>query len=795
MKFIKKEGSVNRSFLAKCSKQFDITPQIMEQIILRGNNTIEKISEFLKPSMKSLRNPFNLSGMHELIERIKAAKEKNEKVLIFGDYDVDGISATAIMLKALKKFDINADYYLPNRYIDGYGLTNSVIDKIKEKFNPELIITVDCGISCYAEIDYAKTKGIEILVTDHHEIPDVLPKTIIVNAKLPNQNYGFDGLCGTGVAFKVAQALLGKAAEEFLPIACLATIADIVPLVDENRAIVHFGLKKFDMLPVGVKLLFKKLGVNVNKCTASDISYKIAPKLNASGRMGSADDSLKLFITDDTANLYQDVNTILTHNNNRRELCDIVEKDCRDILSKLNLVAPSIILASPSWDQGILGIICAKLSNEYNRPVFLFSEKGDEMCGSVRSIPGINIHVLLSDMQDILETFGGHPVAAGLTLKSKNFNEFINRVNQYLSTNYDQSIFLPKNYYDIEVQPQDLTPKFMKDLALLEPCGCENELPKLYMKAEKYEVIPMRNFYQYCNIKIGNNLNLVHFNCDHEYQKYNNASKLDIIFEMQMDSINSKTLRGVVKCIGCQPIDVKEISKLPTIPYLEHLKYVNTTVPANFKVVPLKKEFFEITENFGTAIVINTDIGFRRCQSLIKLDKISRIDVCNGIENSGLNALILAPQSIEFAKFYKKIYFLDAVVDKSYIAEINRVSDAEIFVAKDSVNNMFFETLNLNHQGLGIIYKDLLSTKISFANYLELYFYLKNRKKIHYSYKELYAGVMIFEELKLLTIEKEKGKKVLRFNRKIKTDLNNSLLFRTIQNLKNKKINKKNIFN
>lgn len=219
--------------------------------------------------------------MKQLIDRVKLAKELKDKVLIFGDYDVDGVSATSIMIKALKQFGIKADFYLPNRYIDGYGLTNAVIDKIADLYAPNLIITVDCGISCYQEVEYAKNKGIEIIVTDHHEIPEIIPDTVVVNAKLPNQEYPFRELCGTGVAFKFAQALLGeKEAEPFLPIAAIATIVDIVPLVDENRTIVVRGLKLCERyLPIGLKMMFKEYDIPISKPNATDISFKIGPNL------------------------------------------------------------------------------------------------------------------------------------------------------------------------------------------------------------------------------------------------------------------------------------------------------------------------------------------------------------------------------------------------------------------------------------------------------------------------------------------------------------------------------------
>ena len=224
-KFFNKDADKVQYFANK----FNLSQRIADLILSRGINSEDAFEEYLNP--KTLHDPMLLNGMEELVRRVKLAKQLNDRVLIFGDYDVDGVSATAIMLKALKQFGIKADFYLPNRYIDGYGLTNAVIEKIADLYMPNLIITVDCGISCYNEIEYAKNKGIEIIVTDHHEIPQMIPDTVVINAKIEGQKYPFRELCGTGVAFKFAQALLGeKEAEAFLPIAAIATIVDIVPL-------------------------------------------------------------------------------------------------------------------------------------------------------------------------------------------------------------------------------------------------------------------------------------------------------------------------------------------------------------------------------------------------------------------------------------------------------------------------------------------------------------------------------------------------------------------------------------
>lgn len=781
MRFLKNnltQQVVPADFLAEASQKFDMSPKIMEQIILRGNDTFEKIEQFLTPSRSAFLNPFDLSGMTELVQRLEKAKAQNETVLIFGDYDVDGISATAIMMKALKMYGINAKYFLPNRYVDGYGLTIDVLKKIKRLYNPSLIVTVDCGISCHQEVEFAKTIGIEIMVTDHHEIPDILPETVIVNAKLPNQKYSFNGLCGTGVAYKIATALLGTEAELFMPIAALATIADIVPLVNENRALVHFGLKKLDLLPTGIKMLFKNLGIKLGNCTATDISFKIAPKLNASGRMGDAQDSLKLYLSEDVAECQALISKILKHNDNRKDLCAVVENDCMNILNKVNLTAPSIILCSKDWDHGILGIICSKLVGEFHRPVFLFSEHDGEMKGSARSIPGVNIHKLLCNMHEILEVFGGHPVAAGLTIKSENFDEFVSRVNEYLIENYSPEVFVPSYTYDIEVSSEELNHKFLRDLQRLEPCGCENETPKLFLQAKKFSFTPMRNFYNHCNIVVDGKLNLVHFDAVKNYPKMKYATQIGVIFELQAGFRSSP--RGVVKAVDCNLADIENVGKMDIIPYLEQIKFYPQTYKPRYTVFS-DINTLPISDHFGTAIVINSEASFSNFIKNFPMENIIKTDICAGNENSGLNTLFLFPQSIEFAKFYKKIIFLDPVIDLSYITKINQISSAQVFLPADKPFFKYFESVNSSRENFGAIYRDLAKTKAKFASILELYTKVRGKKETPYNYKDFYAAICVFEELNLISINRAKYPYDIKIHTNLKTELGKSRYYQRLQ--------------
>ena len=276
-------------------KTFNVTADVAEILLQRGMSDDKEIKKFLNPQINDMHDPYLFNNMKKVVERIKKAIANKENILIFGDYDVDGITSSYILLDYLQNLGCTTNTFLPNRYSDGYGLTRDAVNFVINEFKPSLIITVDCGISGYEEVEYIKSKGIDVIVTDHHDCPEVLPDCLIIDAKVPNEKYPFKELCGAGVALKVVEALAGRdTALKYLPVCAIATVSDIVPLVDENRVIVKLGLDKpMTAFPDGIAALCKELKLG-NKLTSQDVSFKVAPKLNASGRMGDANHSLKL---------------------------------------------------------------------------------------------------------------------------------------------------------------------------------------------------------------------------------------------------------------------------------------------------------------------------------------------------------------------------------------------------------------------------------------------------------------------------------------------------------------------
>lgn len=784
MKFIKfYNDGANDTIISQLAEKFGLDKIVMEIIFSKGYRTEKEISDFLHPNNLPFVNPYLMKGMKECVEKIKLAVKEKKKILIFGDYDVDGVSATAVMLKTLAKMGNTARNYLPNRYIDGYGLTTSVIDKIVENDKPDLIITVDCGISCYEEVEYCKNNGIDIIVTDHHEIPEKVPNTIVVNPKL-EQEYDFDGLCGTGVAFKIAQALLGEQeTEDLLPIVAIATIADIVPLIKENRIIVSKGLRLMKKhLPIGLREMFKINKLKIAEVEASDIAFKIAPKLNASGRMGDAGDSLDLIMETNLVKAKMLIEKIINHNTKRQELCNVVYEDCKKMLENENMSdLPSIILESPNWDHGILGIACSKLVEEYNRPVFLFSRKDGELKGSARSIPDINVHHVLQSLQDILEVYGGHKIAAGLTLKEKYFTEFKNRVNSFIFEHISDSVFVPIEYYDVELNLKDLTPKLLKDLQFLEPCGAENPKPRFLVNSSSAQIVPLKNSPAHANINIGKKLNLIYFHYFKQQAKLNFGRQYRFIFELQNEY--KKVYKGVVKHFTSDEQlkdNAQNYIDAFALKQLEFCKMKNvSTLYETYESAELLNFIVDCSSSvFGTCFVTFNTENYKHFVSSYDLSNIYEVNVFS-TSNTGFNAIFVSPQNLEFTKSYKKIVFLDSIVDETYIAKINSISDAKIFLPKIAKQNKkIFNTLNFDRKFARNIYCSLINHEnTKCASILSIYSKIVKENNLRISFNNFLFYFLVFSELNIIKNIDIEGFFGFEINKEIKTELKNSSIY------------------
>ena len=468
-----------RELAASCGL-FELTARIL---YARGIDTKDKINRFLSPSADHFLSPFLLSGMRELKQEIDRAVEAHGSILVFGDYDADGICASSILLTALREYGAEASAYVPERS-EGYGMKEATLAKLIDERRPRLIITVDCGISNRTEVEYVKSRGVAMAVTDHHELPEILPDCIVVNPKLQDE-YPYDNLCGAGVAFKVACALLGKKAYNLLDLAAIATVADSVPLSGENRDIVGEGLKRINRNPrEAVSLLLGGKGETVG---AQSLAFVIAPRINAAGRMGDAACALQLFTSNNSAEIYELACKLSEYNIERQQACDEVYRSAKEKLKKEGAFGNVIMLFDEAWNTGLVGIVAAKICEEYNRPTILFVRKGEMLKGSARTIENINIYEALRGCREYIEEFGGHAQAAGVNVRADRFDDLKVALSNYLANRYADETYISAVGVAEKIDaPVPL--RLAKELERLEPFGVGNKRPLFYVECKRAEV-------------------------------------------------------------------------------------------------------------------------------------------------------------------------------------------------------------------------------------------------------------------------------------------------------------------
>lgn len=433
-KWLLKEFDKNR--VVEISKNFKISPLTAIILYNRGVKEDNDIKTFLSKSLGVMHDPYLMKDMEKATERILLAKERGEKITIYGDYDVDGITSIAILYKHLAEMGISVDYYVPDRMQEGYGVNREALDKIQKK-GTSLIITVDTGITAVEESEYAKEIGLDVIITDHHECKERIPDVYAaIDPKQKDCPYPFKSLAGVGVVFKLIQALdeqksLPALMDKYADLLCLGTVADISPLVNENRVIVTEGLKRFkNTKNVGLKALID-VSTNGKAITTSTIGYTIAPRINASGRLGCASRSVELFLTNDTKKAHELAESLCEENTLRQQTEQKMFKEALDYIEEHPEIKDDkvLIIAHENWHHGIVGIVSSKITEKFYKPSILFAIDGGEAKGSGRSVQGYNLFGSLEQCSDVLEKFGGHELAAGLTIKADRIEEFRKRIN------------------------------------------------------------------------------------------------------------------------------------------------------------------------------------------------------------------------------------------------------------------------------------------------------------------------------------------------------------------------------
>lgn len=469
----------------RLARQIGITPLVARLLVNRGIDDERQALAFLSGE-GVFHNPFLLKDMDAGVERIRKAIRNKERIVVYGDYDADGVTATVVMLKALKRLGASADYYIPNRLSEGYGPNKGAFRHLKEQ-GYQLMITVDNGIQGQEEARLAREMGLDLIITDHHEPGPVLPEAVaVIHPKRPDSTYPFTELAGVGVAWKVATALMGRPPEDLLPYVAIGTIADLVPLIDENRFLVKKGLELFRKTrDPGLLSLLEVAGIRPEDLEEEAIGFAIGPRINAPGRMDEANRAVELFLTDDSQCARALAEEMDLLNRERQALVNETESEAIALIERLGYSKdPVFVVGGEGWHPGIIGIVASRLLERYYRPVVVLSidRTAGVAKGSARSIPKFDIFRNLQQCQDLLDAFGGHPMAAGLTLAPGRIDAFRERLNQLAFETLQEEDFLPTAEPDAVIRLEDLTVRTVEEMQRLAPFGAGNPKPTLLIR-------------------------------------------------------------------------------------------------------------------------------------------------------------------------------------------------------------------------------------------------------------------------------------------------------------------------
>lgn len=466
--------------------KLNISPTLASLLIRRGITTESAAKRFFRPQLSDLINPFLMKDMDIAVDRLNDAMGRKEGILVYGDYDVDGCTAVALVYKFLRQFYSNIEYYIPDRYDEGYGVSKKGIDHAKET-GVKLIIILDCGIKAFEEISYAKEQGIDFIICDHH-VPDkeLPPAVAILNPKREDDTYPFKNLCGCGVGFKFMQAFAKNNNIPFsrliplLDFCAVSIAADLVPVVDENRILAFHGLKQLNQNPsVGLQAIIDVCGLTGRELAMSDIIFKIGPRINASGRMEKGRESVDLLVERDLASAIIEAKHIDKYNDQRKDVDRQMTDEANNIVEMLESQKHqhSIVLYDENWKKGIIGIVASRLAEIYYRPTVVITKEGDLATGSARSVAGFDLYAAIKSCRDLLINFGGHTYATGLTLKWEDVKEFRTRFQKYVDEHIQPEQMEAMLNIDAVVDFKEISKKFHNDLKKFAPFGPENPKP------------------------------------------------------------------------------------------------------------------------------------------------------------------------------------------------------------------------------------------------------------------------------------------------------------------------------
>ncbi len=754
--------------------------RIIEYVKRKHSDENFDLEKFLNPSESDLRDANKLKNIDKAVEKIKTAIAEKKKILVYGDYDSDGICSTTILYLYFKSIGANVDVFIPNRFENGYGISVEAIEEIQSYYMPDLIVTVDLGITAVEEVEILKQEGIDIVITDHHIPLAEIPDCVVVDPKLES-DYGFDALCGAGVAMKLVEAMAGREeANRYLDIAAIATVGDIVPLVDENRAIAKLGIDKInkgDCLK-SISFMLKKLEFeNIN---STDISFKIVPRLNACGRMDSAIKVFEFLIETNDKLLEEKYAEIESDNTLRLVSIDKGNKIINKCFEKLDRTEPSVLVKG-DFHEGIVGILASRVCHEFNKPSIIFTKTEDgTLKGSGRSIEAIDLHKIISSMSDILVNFGGHKMAVGVEIEEESFDEFKRILNEKILEVSNENDFLIENSkYDIEITENDLNEEFFKQLLLLEPFGCENDKPILALKQKSVIVEPMsEKVFKHYRCFTKNNIPLVSFS----FYKYaelakTNSEKLFIV-DMTENTFKGKSKLSILeRSVEIISADFKGFEEIDYLSSLYNLYY--SVMDFNNKKQYHEEENLEkiIQEKFaensyGTMVVASTESDLEIINKIGLQRYLSAVPYKNG-----QNVVVANPKQIyeiDDVIGYKNIIFLHKNFNEEHlyfsqianVYEPKNISKNSIEISKDRA--VFAKCYNLISNFAGLKAND----EIDFAQKLSL-------KSAEISASQILFCLIVFMELNFIEFDKSLNQMTILKAKKM--ELSSSKYYNTVE--------------
>ena len=759
MKIIKKTYDEHQK---NCIKDLALSTGISEftaEILYgRGYDTAEKIEGFLSPQSQTLYSPYTLSGMDDAVSRIIKSKDNGETVVIYGDYDADGICATTLLYNTLLRLGINVHAVIPERE-NGYGLTEGVLSDVLENLFPDLIITVDCGISAKREVEYLQDLGVDVIVTDHHEFPTELPSCTIVSTKTPNQEYPFEYLSGTGVAYEVAKALIGDEADGFLDLVAVATIADSMPLVGENRILVHKGIEliKSGRCSKAITMLLTAGGAkDINSGT---LAFTVAPRINAAGRMGDAYSALKLLLTKDTAEREQLVSMLVKYNVDRQVECEELYKSAKTKLKTGGNYGNVIVLYENVWKGGLLGIVAARLTEEYNLPTILFSEIDGRLHGSARSIGDINVYEAIASTKDLLIDYGGHAQAAGVTISEENLKQFASKLSEYIGANYGEEAFEKTMEVD-GVISSNVSLKTAKEIVKLEPFGTGNKKPVFLLSTSSSQAKLLKEGSSHVTVK-SKEIDMIYFNGVKYLDALSSNYNKDLIIEISTSNYAGREyVKGFIKkAFVTFEVDESGVYKAFKNALLGLIGGINYLGGDDVEsVIKTTKP-----NGFGRLFIITNPENYDLYPEL------KNFEVCpfNLTVKGGKNAVLIGADLLNVdLSSYEELVFIDKPLGEIYAHKNQKITVG-------SVNSFNLVGVEVERAVLGEIFRDICVKARSGMTQDEIVFESGNKMQTIFAI-EVFKELDFIEESGFIFVKKSEKK-----------DLVNSKIYKAVSEMKN----------